>query len=206
MVKKLNLNCDEITSIRRAVKSGHTGWSNKDKSFKHVKKKIKKILKKRTNYRCCYCERNLIGEFDYVLDIEHIIPKSKCLKHMFTMKNLSVSCKRCNMKVKGCDTSFLNFDINLLPKNVFKSKYYKFVHPNLDVRQEHIKMVTEDNHKVRLVHYLCNPNSEKAKYTFDYFNLNEFQIKEANKSQGIKKSRIKDKWIDAEFQKLLDNR
>ncbi len=180
---------------------GHSGWSlNK---LKPIKAKIKKQKREDLEDTCCYCQRDTNGEFNMVLDIEHIIPKSTRLRHMFTMKNLTISCKRCNMKIKNTDTSFLSVPIENLPRRVFKSKYYKFIHPNIDDIESHIERNVIQKGKIRIVKYLIQNNSEKGWFTYRYFKLKDFEIDAANQSQGRRKRKIKNKKAAEAFAALL---
>ena len=61
---------DEI--IRKCVEKGHSSWNDADIS--ELKTKIKELLKIRQKNFCCYCLRSLHGEFNFVIDIEHILP------------------------------------------------------------------------------------------------------------------------------------
>jgi uncharacterized protein (TIGR02646 family) len=185
-MNKLQFLPEEIKLLKFAYSLGHHGWQlNK---LKPIKKKIK--IKKRADQEevCCYCQRDTTGEYAMVLDIEHILPKSLRLRNMFTLKNLGVSCKRCNMEIKGTNTDFLTVPISRLPKRAFRSSFYKFVHPNLDNTDSHIKRIVVQEGRARIVKYIFPNRSAKGKYTYTFFKLMELEVDSANIAQG-KKSR-----------------
>tara|TARA_R110002012_G_scaffold41523_2_gene113507 strand:+ start:33173 stop:33808 length:636 start_codon:yes stop_codon:yes gene_type:complete len=179
----LTFTNDEIERIRLSVKEGHLSWSHD--RLKGIKRRIKiKNLAKQFSC-CCYCSRELKGEFAMVIDIEHIIPKSKLPKHMFSPKNLSVSCKRCNMEVKKACLEFLTQPLNTLPKRVFKSRFYRFIHPNLDNYDAHLKMHTERlGRKKRLLKYRIINGSSKGTFTYEYFKLKNLELSTFDEAQG----------------------
>ena len=149
-----------------------------------MKKKIKKYTKVKSKDVCAYCSRDILNEFDLVLDIEHILPKSHpdFLKFMFTPKNLAISCKACNMLEKGIKIDFLTVPTST--KKIFNSSYYRFIHPSLDNYNEHLKLIIIRSGDEKLYKYsIITP--DKGSYTYNYFNLTKFEIDTFNKSQGI---------------------
>ncbi|WP_446083290.1 HNH endonuclease [Acinetobacter sp. 1125_18A] len=168
--------------------------------------KLKPFLHFRTDQRCCYCYRDQTGEFSFVLDIEHILPKSVFNDCFYDLDNLSISCKRCNMNIKKDDYSFLKSDLLSLAKKLnpsrrvyfkrkdiihklsfkkdyFNSSLYSIIHPNLDKYDDHIDYIKSDYKGNRLTIY--KPITQKGKYTYEYFRLNEFEINSFKQAQGI---------------------
>ncbi len=179
---KIVFTQQEINEIIRVYYAGHNEW-NKIR-LGTIKSKIKTEKSTRQNDFCCYCRRDIHNEFRLVLDIEHVLPKSKIIKHMFTSKNISVSCKRCNMNVKGDDVSFLSMPIDELPKRVFRSKYYKIIHPNLDKYNNHLVRIAFQVGDEIFVKYFVKNRSEKGIFTREYFRLTEFERNSSNRAQG----------------------
>jgi hypothetical protein len=179
----LTFTDDEIETIRLSVREGHLSWSHT--RLKSIKRRIKrKNLVKQVNC-CCYCSRELKGEFAMVIDIEHIIPKSVLPKHMFSPKNLSVSCKRCNMEVKKACMEFLAVPIMTQSKRIYRSRFYKFIHPNLDNYDAHLKMHVERfGKKNRLLKYRVINESPKGVFTYEYFKLKNLELNSFDKAQG----------------------
>ncbi len=95
---------EHLTAIETAINAGGNIWENE--LLSDLKSKVKEYYREKLNEQCCYCRKNTHGEFKMVLDIEHILPKSKFRHFMFHTYNLSVSCKRCNMNIKREDFSF----------------------------------------------------------------------------------------------------
>lgn len=173
---------DEKAIIEECIKKGHTSWN--DDRIKDLKSRIKEFLKERQNHFCCYCLRNLNGEFNYVIDIEHILPKHKYIDFMFNFNNLAASCKRCNMKIKGRRIDFINscFKEN---SNPFATENYKFVHPNTDNIVDHINYFFIQRGINILVSYSVKNNSPKGKYSIEFFKLEDLAIYMNNKAQGL---------------------
>ncbi|EID4391957.1 HNH endonuclease [Vibrio vulnificus] len=196
MANRLILNVREINSIRSAVLISHKGWDN-NKRLDSVKRKIKDLSMLKTYDNCCYCGRNIHGEFRMVLDIEHILPKSLCLKHMFTMKNLSVSCKRCNMNIKKNRIDFLNVDIVTASRS-FKSKHYKFIHPNVDNYDAHLLLNCIQRGRAIIKKYSVVNESSKGYFNYNYFQLEALEKNSFDEGQGgrnrseINNSKVRD--------------
>jgi hypothetical protein len=170
----------EFDIIKEVINEGGDIWDNP--KLEPVKVKIKKYFRDALGDNCCYCRKNTTGEFNMVLDIEHILPKSKFKNHIFQPLNLSMSCKRCNMNVKREDTSFI-VDMELIVTNPFISNNYKFIHPNLDSYFDNLKYLVEIINENKLIKY--DPVTKKGKFTYRYFRLNELEIECLNRTQGI---------------------
>lgn len=153
-------------------------WESKH--IKDLKSRIKKFHLSLTNETCCYCGKEFHGEFTMVIDVEHIVPKKKYDALMFNIANLSVSCKRCNLNIKGEDTDFLiePFDC----ADVGQHDKYKFVHPNLDDRKQHLSRYVVQANECRIVKYVTR--STKGEYTYTYFKLDELEIDSFDLAQG----------------------
>lgn len=194
---KITFTQAEISEMKRASAIGHTEWDHL--KIKTIKQKIKseKLISQKDI--CCYCQRDITAEYNLVLDIEHIIPKSIKLKFMFRMKNLSVACKRCNMKIKGLNVDFLAIPLISLPNNAFKSKYYRFIHPNLDKQQKHLIRISFQLSDNILVKYLVRNDSEKGKYTYEYFKLSEFEKNSFDAAQGKTVHTVKNQMLQELF-------
>ena len=161
--------------------------------------------------QCCYCARSFHGEFKFVIDIEHILPKSLFRKQMLDVANLSIACKRCNMMIKKDRIDFLDgllSDVADFFKNnksendrenflkdlgdmIFKdsclifskSEYYKFIHPNLDEYYSHLDI--EEIRKKGNIFKKYYPEDSKGLYTYEYFKLKELEQGDLNSFQGI---------------------
>lgn len=173
----------EKRSMQEASRIGHTGW-DKNPSLTSLKDKIKNFGLIKTGDRCCYCGRNIYGEFRMVIDIEHILPKSIFPKQMFKGKNLSVSCKRCNMNIKKSKVDFLEGINTAHTGTLLRSKYYKIIHPNLDFYDSHLLLIAgQVGRKVMLKYSVVN-GSSKGAFTYDYFKLDRLEKNSFDMAQG----------------------
>ncbi|MFO4650249.1 HNH endonuclease [Vibrio cholerae] len=173
----------EKRSMQEASIIGHTGW-DKNASLISLKDKIKNFGLIKTASRCCYCGRNMHGEFRMNIDIEHILPKSIFPKQMFKGKNLSVSCKRCNMNIKKSKIDFLEGINSGHTGTLLRSRYYKIIHPNLDNYDAHLLLITwQVGRKVMLKYSVVN-RSSKGAFTYEYFKLDRLEKNNFDMAQG----------------------
>lgn len=177
---KLEFNQKHVTAIKKAVREGGDIWYND--CLKPVKSHIKKHYRG-VKDRCCYCKRPLRGEFDMVIDIEHVLPQSLYKKYMFSMKNLGIACKRCNMKIKKDNIVFLNMPFK--NNKPFHRDNYKLIHPFLDDYFKNLKRVVLEEDDLTFIKYIVINNSPKGIYTYNFFRLDEFEEDQINKSQGM---------------------
>lgn len=181
----MNYTIEEIKIIVNALKQKKP-W---DSAYvTDVKRRIKDSYLNKPLPKCCYCLRDFTGEFRLDVDIEHILPKSIYKYCIFDLENLSVACKRCNMMLKRNDVKFLT--INLLEKYgkqkyyYFNSKYYRFIHPNLDDVYEHMDFINTRINDFNFKKYTPKKNSKKGKYTYKYFELDKLESDSLTKIQG----------------------
>lgn len=179
-----NFDTDDIASIKLAINEGGKIWDSKH--LDGLKKKIKAHYRTHQGEQCCYCRKNSHGEFNMVLDIEHILPKGRTQfrKFMFNIINLSVSCKRCNMLVKKDDISFITETADF-ENTPFDSANYKFIHPNVDKYFQHLIYEVSIKNDVTMIKYSVVASSYKGAFTYKYFKLNELEIDSFNRSQGL---------------------
>lgn len=168
-----------IDSVRH---EGADAWKNP--LLKELKAKIKSFYRTEGRELCCYCRKDFQGEFNMVIDIEHILPKGNPLftKYMFDMDNLNIACKRCNMNVKGGNINFI-VDIDTIIPDYKLSEKYLFIHPNIDVYKDNLKFVSYREDESKLTKYF--PLTEKGKFTYKFFKLNEIETDSFDEAQGI---------------------
>jgi len=205
MIAKLSFTENQKSVLKLSRKEGHKSWGHIRLNL--IKAKIKDHHLIRQNESCCYCNRNIGGEFRMVLDIEHILPKSRFVTHMFTQRNLSISCKRCNMNIKKDDISFLAPPLAQLPNRIFRSRYYKFIHPNLDNYDSHLLMYHFQRGRThRIIKYEIQNNSAKGKFNYEYFKLDRLERNSFDEAQGAPpRVEIKDPKISNLFSELKSN-
>lgn len=176
----------DIQIIKSIHNLSHSAiWKNK--KISEYKTRIKKYHLDKQQEQCCYCKRSFRDEFSLVIDIEHILPKSKYKELIFDVeKNLSVSCKRCNMKIKKDDLSFFKVkNKKQALRTPYISKNYKFIHPNLDDYFQHITYENREVNNTKIVKYISK--SSKGHYTYKYFELKKIETNYLDKAQGIQK-------------------
>lgn len=159
------------------------GWD--DAAATPLKHKIKPYLLEQTSECCCYCRRSMQEWHQITIDSEHVLPKSdeKFAKFTFELRNLSVSCKRCNMGIKRADTSF--YVGAPVEEDPFKSEYYTFIHPNLDVVDDHLQLVSIQFNTIRMVKYSVVNSSPKGTKTKEYFKLERIEVNSFDGAQGL---------------------
>lgn len=154
-----------------------------DKEFTTIKTKIKALKETQTSSRCCYCQRDFTGEFSFDVDLEHILPKKKFPNYMFSLFNLSISCKRCNMNIKKERIDFLVSPF--VPDTDAKSsEAYKFIHPCFDVIDDHLQKLLVQCGARRYTKYLVQNDSPKGRYTYEYFYLEQVERDNINDAIG----------------------
>ncbi|WP_422350638.1 hypothetical protein [Flagellimonas sp.] len=193
---------DDIQNIENAVANGGDIWN--DPLVSDFKSRVKEYYRNLENEQCCYCKKNFQGEFNMVIDIEHILPKGKAefRNLMFVLTNLNVACKRCNMKIKGQKTDFV-FNINTAAQNHTDSSQYKIIHPNVDNYFDHISVYQHIENQKKLIKYRVEANSSKGDYTYKYFKLSELEIDSINQAQGLVEKAELSKNIDPSIQERL---
>jgi len=176
---------EHISHIRAAISEKKTDekvkvWEHK--LLKPMRKELKHYIlsNRKDGIRCAYCLKDFHNEHNMNIDVEHILPKSQYPEYTFTLKNLAVACKRCNLLIKKSDISFLT--ANFARKKPFSSKYYRITHPVID-RKNHLYLLDVHFNGCHIIKY--QTKSEKAKNTYNYFKLNEVEIETLNSAQGI---------------------
>lgn len=147
-----------------------------------IRKRIKRFHLALNEHVCCYCQRDLQGEFKMVIDVEHVLPTSKFKPQTFEIWNLSASCKRCNMHIKKADVAFLEEAGSLLD-----SARYKLAHPNFDDAEEHLVRLVQQAGRTRIVKYMIK-TAAKGQYSYDYFRLLELETNSYDEAQGANRT------------------
>ncbi|AZB33994.1 HNH endonuclease [Chryseobacterium bernardetii] len=186
----------DLNDIAIAEEAGGKIWYNS--TLDRLKRKIKDSFTNCETAQCCYCARLFKGEFNMVIDLEHVLPQEHYSTERFNLNNLNIACKRCNMEIKKSDTSFIANKV-LMGTNYYDSIHYKIVHPNLDTYANHIIIKQMREGDLILYKYICK-DKQKGKYTYDYFKLNELEIDTINEAQGIKQT-IKTLFIPENFRR-----
>jgi len=156
--------------------------SNQDKQhLKSIKTKIRAFhLAAQENY-CCYCRTPTVGNVDFIVDREHILPKGTFPEYTYEIWNLSVSCKRCNMSYKKERIDFI-IDFPTIKTNPTNPNRYQIVHPNFECWTDHLsKFSHQEDNKILVV---FKTKSQKGVYTKTFFNLSELEKNTFDAFQG----------------------
>lgn len=148
-----------------------------------VKNKIRKHHLSRHRDSCCYCRTNLHGAGPFMRDGEHVLPKHHPVfkAYSFTIWNLAVACKRCNIQYKGKKFDFV---LEIDPARFTISENYLIIHPSFDLYREHISYLMHHSEDGTLVVYKIKEGSKKGEYTYEFFNLRELEVDSFNEVQG----------------------
>jgi hypothetical protein len=179
-MEMINFTPDELVLIERLCAGG--GWD--DDEAAEIRGKIRSFLFRNSPVFCCYCGDSMFGWHKMAIDTEHILPKAKASykRYSFELKNLNLSCKRCNMGIKRSDDSFYSGgDV----EDPFKSEYYSIVHPNLDQMEEHLELLKVQRNRKFLVRYTVVNGSTKGATTRRYFRLEDLEIDLISRAQGL---------------------
>lgn len=158
-------------------------WGEKNDDIAAAKASIRALHLARRGSTCCYCCTNLFGGGPFMTDREHVLPKRKYKAYTFEVWNLSVSCKRCNMALKGEKDGFVVDKSATAPFQ--DSTNYRLIHPNFDDWEKHLmREMSQINMKV-VVKFTVVGDSAKGTYTHTFFKLRELETDSYDKAQGI---------------------
>jgi len=167
-----------VRRIKEAVKDVHDDekfWDSD--AFADLKQEIKAYLKRKTRYCCAYCRKNLLGEHEMTIDVEHILEKSEFPRLTFEIENLAISCRRCNFQKNRIKDPHVEADI----EPAYRSSHaYRFIHPNLDNYFDYMGVISISIDGLSVIKYLPMPragvpNPEKAWFTYEEFRLREVE-------------------------------
>lgn len=156
------------------------GWKHED--AQPLKDKIRNYLIGTGDSFCCYCLRDMHKSHRLDIDTEHVLPKRFFPQYTFEPLNLNLSCKRCNMKIKGEDVSFFLGAPN--EAEPFVGDLYTIIHPNLDDAGEHLVILKIQFNRNLLIKYYPVKNSSKGQATYDYFKLKDVEKDAFDEAQG----------------------
>ena len=198
---------DELNILTEALATSNPwGWrpgGQKSVVIENIKNKIRNFHLQRHGERCCYCRVNLHGSGPFMIDREHILPKSmsEYKPYSYSIWNLGIACKRCNMEYKKTKIDFIVVPSD--PALLMDSATYLFIHPNFDFYREHMSRSVQEGEDGVLVKYTVVPGSIKGAYTYDYFNLRGLEVNSLDEVQGAKTQEILGK-VALEVRALAD--
>lgn len=170
--------------------------------LKSAKEKILGLHLQRHGWTCCYCRTNLQGAGPFMTDREHILPKGKpaYVALSYTLWNLAAACKRCNLQFKRSGDDFVIDGDD--PAALQASDNYRFVHPNFDLWDKHLTRLAVQVNAKNIVKIL-RKDSAKAAYSYDFFNLQDFEIDSFDAAQGLE-TEFKESAAVVELRKLAE--
>lgn len=198
----MTIDANDAANITAAINAGGDIWESP--LIADFKQKAKAYYRDLLEEQCCYCRKNTHGEFKMVLDIEHVLPKSKYPQYMFATFNLSVSCKRCNMSIKREDVSFVT-DLTQIDANPQEKGLYKIIHPNEDNYFDHLSYFTQTIDNKKIIKYKIVNDSDKGQFTYDYFKLSELEVDSINQAQGLQNDEKITNLIDTTTAKEIED-
>lgn len=145
-----------------------------------VKQKLKDFHNERTNFNCCYCRRSL-NDASIETDREHIVPKSKFKNLSYSLFNLSVACKRCNMAYKKEKVDHIVNHASI-ETDLRNPERYLIPHPNIDVYEEHLERFSIQFASKEVTSYKIN--SPKGQFLYEFVKLRHLCVKEFDVLQG----------------------
>ena len=190
LLEQFKLDAEETAVIALAIASKKPwdfvpGSAAEIALLKSAKDKILILHLERHGWTCCYCRTNLKGAGPFMTDREHILPKGKpaYAKLSYALWNLAAACKRCNIQFKRSGDGFVidSSDANAL----LASENYRFVHPNFDCWDDHLTRIAFQVNAKNIVK-IYRKTTDKAAYTYDFFNLQDLEIDSFNIAQGGK--------------------
>jgi hypothetical protein len=155
------------------------GWD--DDEAEGLRRKIKDHFMAVDVPCCCYCRLSMSPWHRITIDVEHVLPKQQFPRFTFDPRNLNISCKRCNMEIKGTDIAFYLGQANEAAP--FRSQLYSFAHPNLDAPNDHLQILSLQVNAKLLIWYLRQ--TPKGEFTYEYFELNEIETNSFTAAQGV---------------------
>ncbi|MEQ4672211.1 HNH endonuclease [Providencia manganoxydans] len=185
--QKIDIFCEN----RSTIPWGKDKYSDNDaKKFEEIYDSLKKIMKNKQKYKCCYCGASFIGSHEINIDVEHILPSSIFDLLTLYLSNISVACKRCNMGIKHDDLSFFEkdkdcYEILNKSKIIGDSLDYKIIHPNHDVYSDYIKKININHNENIIPFFIKNVHETKAAYHYNYFQLEKITRSYLDMIQGI---------------------
>jgi len=166
-------------------------WSLDQKSMdtvrdvlKSLRDRIKKFHLARQNELCCYCRTNLHGGGSFMVDREHIVPKSYCKELTYVITNLSVACKRCNLEIKKNKTN-LFVHAPSISQNHLDESAYRIIHPNFERYEDFIIRFQSQLGTTQLVKFHTVRKSEKSDFMYEFFKLKELEVSSFDEAQGL---------------------
>ena len=172
----------ERIAISNALKM-RKPWDYKSKSIDSAKNKLRQHHLKKQKNKCCYCRMILNASNPFVVDREHVLPKTYFPQFSYEVDNISVACKRCNMSIKKTKRDFIIWEKHTCLIDSL-AVGFKFIHPNIDNFSDYISVEIRQIDDSSCIIYTITNKCEKSKYHYDYFDLESIMISGFNVAQS----------------------
>ncbi|MFC0388296.1 HNH endonuclease [Muricoccus vinaceus] len=179
---------DQINEILKSSDFSSKTWEKDDVA--PIRQTIKQHYIAKQEYRCCYCQQQILSAHGKVWDVEHVIPRSETARFMFEPQNLAVACLECNGQ-KG-STRVTKRAYLRLPKS---SQAYEIVHPHFDNYDDHIQVEGRSTYRGL---------TAKGAFTIYHCDLFRFWVKEAQIRKPIRDKRFEQDVTDLRFSHTVD--
>lgn len=143
----------------------HTSWM--DDRLLNIRSSVRRFYRSQQSGICVYCRSPLSLQSSSNCQVEHIIPKSKCIEFIFESKNMCVVCADCN-EIKADKEVRGEYPIVTSRSSIVRyprsSGAFKIIHPFYDDYEDHI---------LKINNYYVD-RTEKGHFTIGVCKLNRF--------------------------------
>lgn len=129
-----------------------------------LREDVKNTLRIKARKRCAYCRRPM-GSHNISWHIEHIRPKAKFPKFMFSMKNLVFACIDCNYTKNNQIDGARKYEFNIIDPGADGFSYVG--------QLEYMQLTTEHLHLLKY-----DPISDEGKNTYNRLKLDRIEALE----------------------------
>ena len=159
-------------------------WDYESQTITVVKNKLRSYHLKAQKNKCCYCRMILNASNPFVVDREHILPKTYFPQFSYEVDNISVACKRCNMSIKKTKRDFIIWNHHTCLIGPL-SINFKFIHPNIDKFSDYISVEVRQIDDSSFILYRIINSCEKSRYHYEYFDFESIMASGFNIVQGV---------------------
>ncbi len=156
-------------------------WGNED--LKTLRSEIRDFYRNEQKGLCCYCREVISLKSASNAQVEHIIPKSKNRKFIFTPKNMCTICADCNEIKRNKEVLKTIEDTTVRPYTNYPSSKNAFIiyHPHFEEYKDHIFKVgdlyIDLSKKGSYTIYICELNRKAHEFGIEPEQLTQSELK-----------------------------